>query len=196
MGTTLMTQTDKPVESAATPVWMKRVPMITGVLAGLAGFLTVRSANNSNLINYHSILAVLNQSKSSDAWAEYQADSLKRHMDETALAATVSDPSAKSKLEGQIRDYKDRQEKAKLEATEKANLRDAELQNGQEKLDQKNLLDYAGVCAQLGIALASVAALTRRQLAFNVSLVIGVLALIITGYALAFPFVLRFIHHH
>jgi hypothetical protein len=170
--------------------------MITGVLAGLAGFLTVRSANNSNLINYHSILAVLNQSKSSDAWAEYQADSLKRHMDETALAATVSNPAARAVLEAQIQDYKNRQEKANKDAVDNANERDAELKNGQEKLDQKNMLDYAGVAAQLGIALASVAALTRRQLAYNVALVVGVLAMIITGYALVFPYVLRFIQHH
>jgi hypothetical protein len=187
---------EKAGDTESTPTWLKRVPMITGVLAGLAGFLTVRSTNMTNQANYNSTMAVLHQAESSDAWSEYQADSLKRHIDETALEATVSDPAAKSTLTADIGNYKTRQQKAQSDATDEANKRDEELANGQQKLNQRNMLDYAGVTAQLGIALASVAALTRKKAAFDIGLLVGVLALAITGYAIAMPYIARFFAHH
>lgn len=170
--------------------------MITGVLAGLAGFLTVRSANMSNQANYNSTMAVLHQTQSSDAWAEYQSDSMKRHIDETALMATVSDPAAKEVLTTEISDFRSRQARAQIKATDEASLRDEELANGQQKLKQKNLLDYAGVTSQLGIALASVAALTRKRVAFNVGVIVGLLAMAITAYALIEPYIARLFSHH
>ena len=81
----------------STPLWLKRLPMITGLLAGLAGFLTVRSTNMSNQAIYHSNQAVLHQSLASDHWEEYQSDSVKRHIDENServgVAATPNEKS-------------------------------------------------------------------------------------------------------
>jgi hypothetical protein len=44
------------------------------------------------------------------------------------------------------------------------------------------MLGYAGMIAQLGIALASVAALVRKRMAFNIAIGAGVLAIAITAY--------------
>ena len=180
----------------ATPSWIKRVPMITGVLAGLAGFLTVRSANMSNQAIYNSNQAVLHQALSSDHWAEYQADSIKRHVDLAALSTGITDPQGKLKLEAESREMLDRQEPAKDLAAMESKLRDEQLNNGASKLAIKDLLDYAGVAAQLGIALSSVAALTKKRTAFSIGVFAGLVAMVITAYAVTLPYVERLISHH
>ena len=171
---------------------MKRVPMITGVLAGLAGFLTVRSANMSNQANYNSTQAVLHQAQASDHWAEYQADSLKKHLDLT-VAKITNDSAAKAVLEAESKSFSERQPEIKEEAINQEKLRDQELDHGFQKLEAKGLLDYSGMAAQLGIALASVAALTRKKLAYDIGLFAGVLAFLITGLAIAYPYLIRIV---
>jgi hypothetical protein len=170
------------------PLWMKRVPMITGVLAGLAGFLTVRGANMSNEAIYRSNQAVLFQAQASDKWAEYQADSVKARVIETTLIVGVADPAARATLQGDQKKFRSLQETDKADAAAFESKRDQELLNSHARLAEKDLLDYAGVAAQLGIALASVAALTKKQAAFNVGLFAGVIALAVTGYALLIHF--------
>jgi hypothetical protein len=165
------------------PTWLKRVPLLTGILAALAGFLTVRQANLSNEAIYHSNQGVLNQAKASDAWAEYQAQSIKAHTIETALTVGVTDPAAKAQLQAERDDLRKSQPALKETAEQMEKARDAELIGGQKRLDQKDLLNYAGMAIQLGIALASVAALTRRRPAFTVALGIGAIGAAITAYA-------------
>ena len=176
----------KSTSEPSTPTWMKRVPLVTGILAALAGYLTVRQANLSNEAIYHSNQGVLHQARASDKWTQYQADSIKRHMDETALLIGISDPASKAKMEDQIKELREvRQpaEKADAEAAEKT--RDDELEGGHARLRQKGLLDYSGMSIQLGIALASVAALTKKYPAFAVAVVLGIFGIAITAYALA-----------
>ena len=180
----------------ATPLWLKRLPMVTGLLAGLAGFLTVRSANMSNQAIYKSNQAILHQSLASDQWEEYQADSVKRHVDENSMRIGVTDPVARKTIEDEIKSLQTRQVTTKLKAEDETQLRVQELQNGSETLATKDMLDYAGVGAQLGIALASVAALTKKQAAFHVGLFAGAIAVAVTGYAIITPYLVRFFAHH
>lgn len=174
---------------------MKRVPMITGVLAGLAGFLTVRSANMSNQAIYNSNQAVLHQALASDHWAEYQSDSVKRHIDENSILVGVSNPKSEQLISKQVTELRDRQSNAKQQAQNEEALRVQELQNGQKKLAIKDFLDYAGVAAQLGIALSSVAALTKKKPAFHAGLFAGAVAILVTGYALVEPYVAHLLGH-
>ena len=184
MQATAHAETDPSHPSKSGPKWMKRVPMITGVLAGLAGFLTVRSANMSNEAIYHCNRAVLAQAQASDKWAEYQADSVKARVIETTLTVGVPDATARASLEADGKKFRALQDTDKSDAAGKESDREAELKNTGARLQEKDLLDYAGVAAQLGIALASVAALTKKHTAFSAGLVAGVLALGITGWAL------------
>jgi hypothetical protein len=173
---------------------MKRVPMVTGVLAGLAGFLTVRSTNMTNLANYNSTQAVLHQAQSSDAWNEYEADSLKRHMDENALRTTNLDAATQQALTNEITGLRKKQDLELPEANSQAQQRDAELFNSKQKLAIKDMLDYAGMAAQVAIALASVAALTKKSAAYHVGFSIGVIAILITGYAMIQPYLAHLFH--
>jgi hypothetical protein len=171
----------KPADPFAPP-WLKRVPLITGGLAALAGFLTVRGADLSNDANYRSTQAVMFQAQASDKWAEYQADSIKRHGDENARMVTQLSPSDRARLDAEEKDFTDRQPKLKSDAAGLEARRDNQNSGGQMLLFQKNLGDIAGVLAQLGIALVSVAALTRKQAALTVGVLLGVAAVGLTGW--------------
>ena len=100
----------------AAPPWLRYVALLTGILAGLGGYLTVRSASLTNDAIYRSNQAVLFQAKASDAWNEYQADSIKFRVVQTTLDAGTFVPAAKDKLEAQAKDFRDRQPVKKQEA--------------------------------------------------------------------------------
>lgn len=172
--------------AAENPPWVKQVALLTGLLAAISGFLVVRSTAVTNNAIYESNQAILSQTEASDAWNEYQADSIKARVIETALA-TAADLSADSRaaLNKQAADLRDRQPKIKQTAADKTADRDRHLQIGLKWLAEKDLLGYAGLAAQLGIALASVAAMIRWRTPFVVGIAAGAVCFAITVYAYA-----------
>ena len=163
---------------------MRYVAMLTGVLAALGGFLTVRSTNLSNEALYHSTQAVMCQTRASDAWAEYQANSVKARIIETQLAAGTGDAAAREGLRSADEELRERQPALQATARQMEQQREALLAAGQRRLAEKDLLGYAGMATQLAIALASVAALVRRPSAFIVAIACGGAAAAITAFAL------------
>ena len=167
------------------PAWVSYVALLTGVLAGVAGFLTVRATTLTNNAIYESNQAILAQAQSSDAWAEYQADSIKARIVETQLAAPGAlDPKSRDALETQAQDFRARQPKSQLLAQTKAAERDAHLSSGKDLLATRDLISYADLATQLGIALASVAAMVRVRRAFDAAVLIGLSGVAIAVYAL------------
>ena len=182
---------DEGKNDAPAPRWVKYVALLTGILAGVAGFLTVRATNLTNNAIYESNQAILAQAQSSDAWNEYQADSIKARIIETQLAtATGLDAQAHAALEAQAQDFRNRQPKSQAEATAKAAERDSHLANGKGMLAVRDLLSYADVATQLAIALASVAALVRLRRAFDAAITVGVIGIALAVYALARQYLL------
>jgi len=172
--------------AADNPLWVRQVALLTGLLAAISGFLVVRSTVVTNNAIYESNQAILSQTEASDAWNEYQADSIKARVVETALA-TAADLSAESRaaLNKQAADLRARQPKIKQTAADKTADRDRHLQTGLKWLATKDLLGYAGLSAQLGIALASVAAMVRWRTPFLVGIAAGAVCIAITVYAFA-----------
>jgi hypothetical protein len=168
----------------AAPPWLRQVALLTGVLAALGGFLTVRSTTLSNDAIYNSTQAVLLQAQASDKWAEYQADSIKAHVAQTQLDVLPPTQKASDKLEADFNDFKGREPELKTKAEYLERRRDNQLKNGKKLLIEKDTLGYAGMAGELAIALASVAALTRRKDAFIVAICFGVVAFACTGYAI------------
>jgi hypothetical protein len=181
--------TPKAIVSAAAaepaaPPWLRQVALLTGVLAALGAFLSVRSSSLSNDAIYRSTQATLAQDLATDKWGEYQADSIKRHIDETQLRIMAAGQPGREALEAEAADLKARQPAAKAEADGLVNDRKALLANGDKLLAEKDVLGYAGMAGQLAIALASVAALTRRKAAFFTAIVFGGVSFGVTGYAM------------
>ncbi len=178
-------------DDAPSPGWMKRVPLITGALAALAGYLTVRGANLSNNAIYNSNQAVLMQAQASDKWAEYQADSTKADgADDLRLTLGPAAPGRQDLL-ARAAVFRGRKDALQAAAHDLERQRDAWDADGRRLLREKDWSDYAGVAAQLGIAVASIAALTRRPEWFTVAVVVGIAGVLMTGYALLSHF---FVH--
>jgi hypothetical protein len=138
----------------------------------------------TNSAIYQSNQAILAQTESSDTWAEYQANSIKARIVETQLIPS-NRMSAKDRADLTVvdEDLRGRQPKLKETATEKAAERDNHLKEGLGRLAEKDLLEYASLCAQLGIALASVAALVKKRGIFHVAIAVGVAGIAVTAYA-------------
>jgi hypothetical protein len=182
---------DETKNDAPAPSWVKYVALLTGILAGVAGFLTVRATNLTNNAIYESNQAILAQAQSSDAWNEYQADSIKARIVETQLAASSGlDAQARATLQAQAQDFRARQPKAQADAQAKAVERDSHLGQGKGLLAVRDLLGYAELATQLAIALASVAALVRVRRAFDGAIAIGVIGIAIAVYALGRQYLL------
>ena len=171
---------------SAGPRWIKYVALLTGVLAGVAGFLTVRETMLTNEAIYTANQAVLAQAQASDSWNEYQADSIKARIVETQIATSGSalDADARGKLEAQAQDFRTRQPKIQQQAQTKEAERDKHLSEGDRLLATRDMIMYADLATQLGIALASVAAMVRVRRAFDAAIAVGGVALLIAAYAL------------
>ena len=178
-------KTDKRAAAPDDPPWLSHVAMLTGVLAALAGVLTVRSTSLTNDAIYQSNQAILAQTQASDAWAEYQADSIKARIVETQLVpSSPIGAGDRAGLEDIDKDLRARQPKAKQTAADKESARDDYMKQGLDRLAEKDLLGYASLAAQLGIALASVAALVNKLGVFHMGVVVGVIGVGIAAYAL------------
>jgi hypothetical protein len=170
---------------------MKRVPLITGALAGLAGYLTVHGADLSNNAIYQSNQAVLMQTQASDKWAEFQADATKA--DDAENLRLTLDPAARgaAQLAARVAEFRSRQAGLRKAAEDLEHRREALKGDSVKRLAEKSWADFAGVAAQLAIALASVAALTRRAEAFTAAVGVGLVAVGMTGYSLLLHFLNR-----
>jgi hypothetical protein len=169
---------------AAAPPWLRQVAMVTGVLAALGAFLTVRSTTLSNDAIYRSTRATLLQAQASDAWAEFQADSIKANIAQTQLNVLANGQPGRDLLQDEIKDFRSRQPAKQTDAQNLQNERDVQLAHGQQLLGEKDIIGYAGMAGQFAIALASVAALTRRRPAFYAAAFFGMVAFGVTGYAM------------
>jgi hypothetical protein len=178
-----LTKGEKSSEPA--PKWVGYVALLTGILAGVAGFLTVRATTLTNNAIYESNQAILAQAQSSDSWNEYQADSIKARIIETQIATSPAlDAQSRATLEGQAKDFRDRQPKIQSDAQNFAKDRDDHLAQGKGLLATRDLISYADLATQLGIALASVAAMVRVRRAFDAAICVGVIGVVIAIYAL------------
>lgn len=171
-------------DSSDAPSWLKQVAMLTGVLAAISGYLTVRSATLTNDAIYMSDRAILAQTQSSDAWAEYQADSIKARVVETAILTAPNSPNLDA-LNKEAKELRDRQPALRKTAIEKTAERDEHLKDGGKRLAERDQLVYAGFAAQVGIALASVAALVRSRAVFYLGIGAGVMGVALMIYAFA-----------
>ncbi|HET7083215.1 MAG TPA: DUF4337 family protein [Rhizomicrobium sp.] len=172
-------------QGAEVPGWVKRVAILTGLLAAISGFLAVRSTILTNDAVYASGQAILAQTQSSDDWAEYQADSVKARIVETALLTSTTNHDALAK---QAADLRQRQPPLKAAAISKAADRDRFLAHSTHILAERDWLGYANFIAQIGIALASVAALLKERRIFIAGAVAGAAASVIVVYAYVLHF--------
>ena len=127
------------------------------VLAATAGSL--ETVESSSAITQSSE-AVLAQNKAADAWNEYQADSLKRHMYE--IAADNAGPKA-AVYGSTAKDNADKQAAVQKIAMADERERDSLMRDSATHETRHHWLTGAATLIEIGIALSTVAIITRRK---------------------------------
>jgi hypothetical protein len=140
---------------------------ILAVLAATSGSLETIEAGGAIIAANH---AVLEQNKASDAWAEYQADSLKRHL----YGIAADNGGANAQRYRQTSDeQKATQATIKRNATEDQKARDTLLAEEEQHEHRHRSLTLAATLLEIGIAVCTVAIITRRKPFWLGSILLG-----------------------
>jgi hypothetical protein len=127
---------------------------VLAVLAAAAGSLETVEGGRAITESSEAVLA---QDKATDAWNEYQADSLKRHMYDIAAENGLVHYRRDSAAE------RGAQDKARGNAEKSEKERDAKTTESARYEARHHRLTGAATLIEIGIALSTVAIITRRQ---------------------------------
>ena len=149
------------------------------VLAATGGSLETIEAGGAVIAANH---AVLEQNKASDNWAEYQADSLKKHLYGIAADGGGANAARYRKTESQ---QKATQDGIRKQATQSEGRRDSFLEEESEHERRHHVLTLAATLLEVGIAVCTVAIITRRRSFWIGSMLLGAAgtALLLVAYA-------------
>ena len=140
--------------------FISRVSITIAILAVMAaGAGSLETVEGGRAITQSS-KAVLAQDKATDSWNEYQADSLKRHMYEIA---SVSGGSKAAEYQKEIGKDLEGQAKARDKAEEAEKDRDMRLRESAVHEERHHWLTGAATLIEIGIALSTVAIITKRR---------------------------------
>jgi hypothetical protein len=105
--------------------------------------------------------AVLSQARATDMWNEYEADSLKAHINES-LGLAESSLLTKQRLASLAKEYRERQPPLRAKALDGERQRDEDLMRSDRFESRKQLFDLAVALFEIAIVLTSVAAMVKQ----------------------------------
>jgi hypothetical protein len=128
---------------------------------------------------------LLAQTKAADAWAEYEARSIRRHNYELFLdlleVAQVKDSALAAKMQDQYRGEIQRYTKEQQQGQVDARGFESQSEESERKAAR---YDLGEVCLEAGLVITSITLITRRKLFWGLGSVLAVTGLLIgaTGY--------------
>ena len=167
--------------------WMVSLSLSTALIAVFAAIAALQSGAFANDAIVQKNDAVLSQSKAGDAWAYYQAKGIKAVIYATqAEVATGGSPEVTSRLKSDAAREKSEQEELKKKATEQEDRVVEMNKESAHSLHRHHQFATSVTIFQVAIALAAIAALTRKKPMWWISLGAGVVGLVFfaEGYAL------------
>lgn len=141
---------------------------ILAVMAATAGSLETVEAGRAITRSSEAVLA---QDKATDRWNEFQANSLKRHM--YTIAQVSGGPKADSYAK-EISKDRDSQDKARDKAQDAEAERDALQKQSAIHEERHHWLTGAATMIEIGIALSTVAIITRRRAFWRAAVGLGI----------------------
>ncbi len=155
---------------------LRHVPLVAAALAVLAGMSSLLSARTGEAMLATRTEAVLAQARATDAWNEYEADSLKAHVNEMG-ARIASGASVRAALVADADKYRARQAPLRDAATASEATRDADMERSLTAEERKQRFDIGVALFEIAIVLTSVAAMMRQPHIFVVSALLALTAL-------------------
>lgn len=150
---------------------LRYVPVVAAILAvcaGLAGILAGRFGAHILALRNE---ALMHEVTASDAWNEYQAESLKAHLYE--ISAQNASTSAAGSLKAEARKYRDEQPALMTQAHKEEVERDGALSQSTVIEGRKSNLEISLAFFEVAIVLTSIAAMIKRPALFWLSGIIG-----------------------
>jgi hypothetical protein len=140
--------------------FISRVSITIAILAVLAaGVGSLETIEEGGAITAASE-AVLSQDKATDVWGEYQSDSLKKHI--YGLAADAGGTNA-ARYQSTAKEQVAKQAEVKKQAQEDEAERDKLLATSRRHEHRHHWLTAAATLLEIGIAICTVAIITRRR---------------------------------
>jgi hypothetical protein len=156
-----------------------RVTLSIAVMAVIAAFIGALGETEASHTFVEKNDAVLEQARASDAWANYQAESIKKHIYDVG-AALSSAPEAAARLKTEADNYGKQQPETQSEAKHhEAEVADYSAK-AEEHFARHHILTVAEGLVHIAIAGASIALLARLRAAWYAAL-----ALTLAGMAVA-----------
>lgn len=150
---------------------------VLAVMAATAGSLETVEGGRAITLSSEAVLA---QDKATDAWNEYQADSLKRHMLEIAVDQKA--PSAE-KFRSDMAQQRQNQAKARDRALEAQEERNRLERDSADHERRHHWLTGAATMIEIGIALSTVAIITRRRSFWAAAMGLGAVGAVLFAVA-------------
>jgi hypothetical protein len=161
---------------------MLRVTLSIAVMAVIAAFIGALGETEASHTFVEKNDAVLEQALASDAWANYQAESIKRHIYDVA-AALAATPDAAAKLKTQADKYRDEQPATQGDAQKHESDVTAHNTKAESHFSRHHTLTVAEGLVHVAIAAASIALLARRRAVWYVALIMTVAGMAVAGAA-------------
>jgi len=150
---------------------------VLAVMAATAGSLETVEGGRAITESSEAVLA---QDKATDSWNEYQADSLKRHMYDIALATAGA---RSDEYRADIRNERESQTKAREKAEEAEKDRDLRLRESAVHEERHHWLTGAATMIEIGIALSTVAIITSRRTFWFSAMGLGCVGAVLFAFA-------------
>jgi hypothetical protein len=152
--------------------WTMWLSLSTAVIAVLAAIASLEAGANANDAIVRKDDAILHQAKADDAWAHYQAAGIK-----AVVYATQAEGASRTDLAAKWHGEADRERGAQRELKDEAESEEERVAEMDEKSSHKLHVHHqfakSVTVFQVSIALAAIAALTRRKPMWWVSLAAG-----------------------
>jgi uncharacterized protein DUF4337 len=162
---------------------LRHVPLVAAALAVLAGLSSLLGARTGEAMLASRTESVLAQARATDVWNEYEADSIKAHINETA-AFTAGTPASREALSAAARTYRARQAPLRKTASAAEAQRDSDLARSEVLEHRKELFDIAVALFEIAIVLTSIAAMVKQPPLLVVAAAIAAAAIVFDALGL------------
>jgi hypothetical protein len=163
---------------------LRFVPVAAAVLAvfaGLSSLYASRLAEDALALKNEAVLA---QGRASDAWAQYQAESIKTHLFDLGTFVGSANGAARKALGAKAARYGRLKAPIAAQARRQERERDDALRRSERAAERKGFFDVALAFYEIAIVLASIAAMVKRHWLFALAVAGGLGGLCFTLYGL------------
>jgi hypothetical protein len=160
--------------------FVSRVAITVAVLAVLAAAASSLETVEGGLAITASSEAVLKQDQATDAWGEYEADSIKKNL--YGMGALEGGPRADD-FKKESKAEADKQAKVKERALDFEADRDKLVKESAGHEHRHHELTVSATLVEIGIALSTVAIITKRRPFWAAAFLLGLAGAAITAYA-------------